>query len=100
MRAQSEPIPEPSGHRPWQAVTFKGSGRPLPQMASVRLQEGFPGKMIQDFSQERVPKAALLLCIALLSLSLSMIPVKSKAECRSVFISENFFTDLFSQCLF
>lgn len=56
MRAQSEPTPDPSGRRPWQAVTFKGSGRPLPQMASVRLQEGYPGKMIQDFSQERVPK--------------------------------------------
>lgn len=99
MRAQSEPIPEPMSHRAWQAEIFKGSGRGLLQMASVRLQEGFPGKIIQDFSQERVPKAVLLLCIPNLPLSLSVTPVKSKAKCRSVLISESFFTDLFSQCL-
>lgn len=99
MRVQSEPRPEPSGHRAWQAVPFEGSGRDLPQMASVTIQEGFPGKIIQHFSQERVPKSALLLCIPNLPLSLSIIPVKRKAECRSVFVSENFFTDLFSQCL-
>lgn len=52
-RVHNEHIAELSGHRAWQTLyLFKSSGVGLPQMALVRVQEGFPGKIIQDFSQE------------------------------------------------
>lgn len=42
-----------NGYRARQPLyLFKGSRRGLPQTASMRLQEQFPGKVTQDFSQE------------------------------------------------